>query len=206
MVRGIDDGVGAITEVLEQTGVRENTLIVFTSDHGPSREVRNHLNGSREPFEGGSTGGYRGHKFSLFEGGIRVPGIVSYPGVIPRGETSDELVVGMDLAPTILGFCGIGVSRAQTFDGEDLRGVLTEGEATPHDRVYWSFGDQLAVREGDWKLTLNARENSKDPDEIFLADLDEDSGESTNLADTRPERADRLEADAREWYTAVTTE
>jgi arylsulfatase A-like enzyme len=206
MIQGIDDGVGAITESLREAGVRENTLIVFTSDHGPSREIRNHLDGSTEAFAGGSTGGYRGEKFSLFEGGIRVPGIISYPDVVPEGETSDELVIGMDIAPTILNFCTIEPDSPPSFDGADLRGVLTMGESTPHDQVYWSVGEQLAVREGDWKLTIDARENAGDPDEIFLADLDEDPSESTNLADARSERATRLKSDAEEWHRNITTE
>jgi arylsulfatase A-like enzyme len=203
MLQGVDDGVGAIVEVLEEAGVRENTVLLFTSDHGPSREIRNHLDGSRDPFEGGKTGGYRGEKFSLFEGGIRVPGIASYPGAIPRGETSDELVVGMDAVPTILDFCGVEPAATESFDGESLRGVLTEGESTPHDRVYWSSGEQLAVRDGDWKLTLDARENAGDPDEAVLADLDADPGESTNLVDEHPERADRLETAVRDWRATV---
>ncbi|MFB6135808.1 MAG: sulfatase [Halobacteriaceae archaeon] len=202
MVAGVDDGVGAVLDALERTGQREDTVVVFTSDHGPSRERRNHLDGDEGPYFGGETGGARGHKFSLFEGGIRVPGIVSYPGEVPAGEVREQLVVGMDVAPTLLELCG--VDSAVDHDGESLVGVLRGNADGPHvdERVFWSAGEQLAVREGDWKLCLDVTADvTDDVDEVdrHLANLAEDPGERTDLSDERPDLTADLAAAAREW-------
>ncbi|MFB6219610.1 MAG: sulfatase, partial [Halobacteriaceae archaeon] len=199
MVAGIDDGVGEILDALEREGVREETVVVFTADHGPSREVRNHLDGSMEPYRGGSTGGFRGHKFSLFEGGHRVPGIVSYPAELAPGE-SDELAMNSDVLPTVCEFCD--VPAPDGLDGEELGDLLAGGES-PHDEVYWEQGDQLAVRRGEWKLVLNGAGPEVDPpdpaDDVHLSNLADDPAERENRAGDRPELAADLEGAVRDW-------
>ena len=79
MVSAVDDGIGEIFNELARLDFNEDTITFFTSDNGPSRESRNWLDGTLDPYYGGSSGGFKGHKFSLFEGGVRVPGIVHYP-------------------------------------------------------------------------------------------------------------------------------
>ncbi|WP_276256661.1 sulfatase family protein [Halomontanus rarus] len=210
MIAAVDDGIGKILDALERTGADEETLVIFSSDHGPSREVRNHLDSSREPYEGGHTGVFRGEKFSLFEGGIRVPGIVRYPDRIDGGRRCDELACTMDVLPTVLEYCGLTVPEA--VDGHSLRRVLEEDAETPHDRVFWEAGGQLAVREGDWKLLIDPREVDHEEEDAsqapvgsspFLANLADDPGETTNRAEDRPELRTALEAAVRHWEETV---
>jgi len=194
MVAAVDEGVGRILDALAATGQREETLVVFTSDHGPSREVRNHLDGSDTPFEGGSTGGFRGAKFSLFEGGIRVPGIV----VPPAGEAntddgvSDAFAAGIDLVPTVLDYCGLDAGEMAP-EGTSLRPAV-EGSGTVRagEAVVWESGDARAVRRDDWKLV-------SEDGETVLADLDADPGERTDRSDDRPELVAELEAAGHAW-------
>jgi arylsulfatase A-like enzyme len=89
MISAVDDGIGEIMDEVERSGQTENTLTFFVSDNGPSRESRNWLDGTMDPYYGGTSGGLKGHKFSLFEGGVRVPGIMHWPGHIPAGQVID---------------------------------------------------------------------------------------------------------------------
>jgi len=191
MVIAIDDAVGRIIAALEEAGVREETLVVFTSDHGPSREVRNHLDGSDTAFEGGSTGGLRGAKFSLFEGGIRVPGIVDPPASVDAGvEESDAFVAGIDLVETVLDCCGLETD-ADT-DGTSLRPALEGADAIREgEPVVWEHGDARAVRRGPWKLIRD--------DGPFLANLEDDPGERIDRSDDRPELVAELTEAGEAW-------
>ncbi|MFB6151188.1 MAG: sulfatase [Haloarculaceae archaeon] len=217
MVATLDDAVGRLLDALDGASVADETLVVFTSDHGPSREVRNHLDGANRPYRGGSAGPFRGGKFSLFEGGTRIPGIVRYPAELPAGETSAGLALTMDVLPTVLDFAGLSVTDGGAnegsdpgFDGESLRSLLAGGES-PHDRAFWAFDDQLAVREGDRKLVVDGLEVPPDADERgfervagpHLADLAADPAESTNLAGSEPETVERLTDAGRTWLDSV---
>ena len=88
MLSAVDDGVGCIVDELERQGLLENTFIFFMSDNGPSRETRNWLDGRRDPYYGGTTGIFKGHKFSLYDGGVRSPGILHWPAASPAGRSS----------------------------------------------------------------------------------------------------------------------
>ena len=101
MIAAMDDAVGVILRALEESGTRENTLVLMSSDNGPSRESRNWLDGEEVSYTGGSSGGLRGSKGSVFEGGIRVPGIVSWPARLPAGAEFDQVGVMMDVLPTV---------------------------------------------------------------------------------------------------------
>ena len=171
--------VGAVVGALEAHGLRDNTCIFFQSDNGPSRETRNWLNDSREPYYGGTVGPLKGHKFSLYEGGIRVPALMSFPGVIPPRQTIDEMGAAMDVVPTMLRAAGIDAS-GYSFDGRDLTAMLTEGATTPHEAIYWEQGEQTAVRRGDMKLVHKGQlvEGAPPDDEVHLADVVEDIGEA----------------------------
>lgn len=200
MLSAVDDGVGQIVDELKRRGLEDDTVIFFQSDNGPSRESRNWMDGRSDPYYGGLPGGLKGHKFSLFEGGIRVPGIFCWPGHIPAGQVIDEPCAAMDVFPTFLKLAGGDPSRYE-LDGQDIMPVLTEGASSPHDALYWEMEDQTALREGNYKLVLNGRlveeETPKEP--VFLADLSTDPGETENLAAKMPERAKEMTERALSW-------
>lgn len=204
MLSAMDDGVGAILDELERQGQRDNTFVVFMSDNGPSREIRNWLDGRQDPYYGGTTGRLKGHKFSLFEGGIRVPGIMSWPARIPPGQLIREPMVAMDLLPTFLASSGED-PRCCEFDGVDVSAVLTSQAPSPHGDIFWEQGRQTAIRRGKWKLVLNGQlvEEEAASDSIFLSDLEADMGERTNLVSVYPEVVTELKTVAEEWRRGI---
>ena len=190
----LDDLVGQLLEQLDHLGLRNDTLIVFQSDHGHSTE-------ERAFFGGGNAGPYRGAKGCLFEGGLRVPSIVSLPGRVPEGQRRDQFVVGCDWLPTIAALCGVPLPKRK-LDGRSITDVLLSASApSPHESFYWHLGAgkkaQWAVREGNWKLLGNPTDTSKKAplttdDNLFLVDLDSDLGEMHNLAAAHPDVVQRL--------------
>ena len=187
----LDEYVGELQGFLAAEGLDENTIIIFQSDNGHSMEVRTF--GS-----GGYCGPYRAGKFSLFEGGIRVPAIISWPGKLPEGVKRDQLAMNIDWFPTILELCGIPVDNLDV-DGKSLVPVIKNGEqATPHKELHFDFGDQWAVRSGDWKLignpldVKNNDKNEKLSDKLYLTNLVIDNAEQTNLAQKHPEKVKEL--------------
>ena len=194
-VSTLDERIGRVIAKIDQLGLREKTLIIFQSDHGHSTEERTF--GS-----GGYCGPYRGAKGCLFEGGLRIPSIVSMPGTVPESVTRDQMAVGCDWLPTIADFCGAPLPPAR-LDGKSLKQVIIEDGPTPHETFYWRLGQgknaQWVVRQGDWKLLGNPRDNShkaeltKD-DRLFLVNLGEDITEMTNIAGNHPEVVSRLSA------------
>lgn len=204
MLSAVDDGVGAITDELRRLGILEDTLIFFQSDNGPSRESRNWMDGRADPYYGGMPGGLKGHKFSLFEGGIRVPGIFSWPGHIPAGQVIDAPCAAMDLFPTVLRLAG-GDPGAYALDGRDILPVLTEGANSPHEELFWEMEGQTAVRRGRYKLVLNGQLVETEPPQeaVFLSDLSEDPGETVNLAGRMPELTQELTERALRWREEI---
>ena len=186
MINAVDDGVGEIVKTLDSLGLTEDTIIYFQSDNGPSRESRNFLDGTEDPYYGGTAGIFTGHKFSLFEGGIRVPAIISWVGRIPH-RVIGAPHIATDIFPTVLEACGVD-DGAYDMDGISILGELTGGEECLHDYLFWEMEDQTAVRRGDYKLVLNGRvvESEKPRAEVFLSDLSKDPGEKTNLASEMP--------------------
>jgi arylsulfatase A-like enzyme len=204
MLSAVDDAVGAIMDELERQGVLQNTCLYYQSDNGPSRESRNWLDGRIDPYYGGTAGKLKGHKFSLYDGGIRSPGILTWPERIPPGQVIDEVGVAMDIFPTFLAAAG-GDPSSYELDGLDILPVVTEQEASPHDQVFWEMGQQTAVRSGDWKLVLKGQlvEGAPPEDEVFLANLAEDMGERVNLAQKRPEIVAELRGKAETWRRGI---
>lgn len=199
MISAMDDGVGHILDALEANGLTENTIVFFSSDNGPSTESRNWLNGEEISYHGGSTGGLRGNKGSLFEGGIRVPAILSWPGRIQPGGDIDEPAAMMDLLPTLLSACGI--ERPLDVDGADLLPLLAGDDAGGERSLFWEYGPQLAVRRGDWKLVLSPREHLGGPFVLdrMLVDLAADPAETTDRADEHPQLAAELHDELMAW-------
>lgn len=192
-VSTLDERIGQVVAKIDELGLREKTLIIFQSDHGHSTEERTF--GS-----GGYCGPYRGAKGCLFEGGLRIPSIVSMPGTIPEGETRDQMVHGCDWLPTIADFCGTPLPQAR-LDGKSLKNVILKDSVSPHETLYWRLGRgnraQWVVRQGDWKLLGNPKDNSHkaeltNDDKLFLVNLGDDITEMTNVAKDHPEVVKRL--------------
>lgn len=200
----LDARIGTLLDRVETLGLREDTIIIFQSDHGHSMEERAH-------FGGGSAGPYRGAKFSMFEGGLRVPAIISWPGHLEAGGVRDQLAHGSDWFPTIAEFCGVALPSTP-IDGKSLASVLNSADAsTPHDVLHWSTGSgdnpQWAVRQGDWKLIGNPMDPTLPKGTALpthmLVNLARDPGEQTNLVETEPERFAAMKALHDEWYGTV---
>lgn len=188
MVELLDKQVGEILAKLDQLGLRENTLVVFTSDNGP------HLEGGADPDFFNSNGPYRGYKRDLYEGGIRVPMIANWPGKIKSGSRSDHPSAFWDVYATLAELTGSEVPK--NTDGISFAPTLLgkSEEQSKHEYLYWEFieqGGKQAVRKGDWKaIRLNLNKDSNPPIELY--NLAEDPGEQTNLADQYPERVAEL--------------
>ncbi|RZT17032.1 arylsulfatase A-like enzyme [Kribbella sp. VKM Ac-2569] len=182
MISRVDDGVGRIVEVLRRTGRLDDTIIFFSSDNGPSAEERNWLGGEEIAYAGGSTGGLRGHKGSVFEGGIRVPGIWSWPAALPAGVTCDVPAMMMDVTPTLL--AAAGLEPDADLDGTDLRPVLSGADGDSGRVLTWGYEGQLAVRRGRWKLVVDPVERlgAHQQPGRFLFDLAEDRNETHDVA------------------------
>ena len=200
MISAVDDGVGDIVDELKRQGIYENTCIFYQSDNGPSRESRNWMDGREDPYYGGLPGGLKGHKYSLFEGGIRVPGIFSYPGKVPGNQVIHEPCGAMDIFPTLLKEAG-GNPGDYELDGRDIMEVMTQGASSPHREIFWEMEEQTAVRRGDYKLVLNGvlEEGEGIQDSVFLSDLSKDPSESRNLAEELPELTRELTEQALAW-------
>jgi arylsulfatase A-like enzyme len=190
-----DERLGKLFASVDALGLRERTIIVFQSDNGHSTEERAH-------FGGGSAGPYRGAKFSLFEGGIRMPAIISWPGHLPQNEVREQTGHACDWLPTLAELTGVKLPAVK-LDGRSLVKVLREAKAPgPHadHPLHWQVGAgpnaDWAVREGDWKLIGSTRDTTdgKQPVKmsVFLANLKSDPAEKTNLADRHPDIVARL--------------
>lgn len=197
----MDDGIGRIAATLERKGLRENTLVFFQSDNGATIEDRAGLGGRNAPF--------RGFKFSLFEGGIRVPAIASWPGVLPAGETRSQPAASMDLFPAIAALCAADPPADRVIDGRNIWPMLAENAPSPHERLFWKRYDQAAVREGDWKLVVNGilalgeKHALQGRDRVFLSNLAEDPREIRNLAGREPRIVENLRRKLRQWELDV---
>ena len=203
MISAVDDGVAEITRTLDRLGLSENTIIYFQSDNGPSRESRNWLDGTEDPYYGGTTGIFSGHKFSLFEGGIRVPALITWGSrIAPR--TVDTPHIAADIFPTVLEACG-GDAAEYTLDGKSLLGMMLGDEDCTHEYLFWEMENQTAVRYGNYKLVLNGRltesEGPRAP--VFLSDLSTDPGEKKNLAEELPELCEKLKSAALKWRQGI---
>ena len=197
MVAGMDDAVGRILDAIDRHD-REHgsdTLVIFTSDHGwDQRPSVKHVC---------DNGGLRSGKYTLFEGGLRVPCVMRGQG-IPVGKSRDAPCVGMDLFNTMLDYAGIALPSDRTIDGRSLRGVLERDEPSPHDTLFWQYGpDELAGFDNQIAALRGTTKFVVDRDDRMLFDLSHDPRETTNIAADHRDVVDQLERDARAWLASL---
>ena len=189
MIHLLDEQVGSIMAKLKSLGVDDNTLIMFSSDNGP------HLEAGADPDYFDSNGKLRGYKRDLYEGGIRVPLIARWNGVIKPATVSDHVSAFWDIMPTLADL--VGTSLSHEVDGISfLPTLIGDEKQKQHDHLYWEFhelGSRWAVRQGDWKLVqYNVGKNPRGPFELY--NLNDDPGEQNDLASEEPMVVDRMKA------------
>lgn len=193
MLSAMDDAVGQVLKKIRDLGQEENTLIFFIAD-----------NGGPTPSTTSQNGPLRGFKAQTWEGGVRVPWFVQWKGKIPAGKVDERPVIQLDILPTALAAAGVAVQPEWKAEGTNLLPYVT-GEKTdaPHDALYWRFGQQIAIRKGDWKLVKGAGlpgvagGASSEPattQGAQLFNLKADIGEKTNLAEQEPAKVKELAA------------
>lgn len=197
MIESIDQSVKRVTQTLNDLKLQDNTVVVFTSDNGGMWKAT-----SNAPL--------RGHKGTYWEGGIRVPLIIKWPGFASKGKVVDVPVIGMDLYPTLLQVAGLPMRPNQHLDGRNLSPLLRDAEELPRQSLFWHFPHynnhpdtvpQGAIRKGSWKLI-----ESFDPAGLQLYNLEQDPGETTNLVNENNELAMSLLQELKQWRNEVGAE
>ena len=187
MVTELDDYVGEILEKLEELGLEKNTVVIFASDNGP------HLEGGADPDYFNSNGELRGYKRDLYEGGIRTPMLVKWPGKVSPGSVNNHLSAFWDILPTFAEITGAVIPNGT--DGISLLPSLLGRKQIEHDYLYWEFheqGGKTAIRMGKWKaVRLNTDNDSLAVTELY--DLSADPGETINIASLHPETVTNIE-------------
>ena len=203
MLSALDEAAGAVLGKIRESGLEDDTLVVFISDNGGPTMLGTTINGSRnDPL--------RGSKRTTLEGGIRVPFVLSWKGKLPAGKVYDKPVIQLDILPTALAAAGVAAKPEWGLDGVDLLPHLTGRDGTaPHDTLYWRLGGQAAIRRGDWKLvrydstldTPGVRSvGAKPPLSPFrLYNLAEDIGEAHDRSGDHPDKAKELLAAWEDW-------
>ncbi|MFR9649586.1 MAG: arylsulfatase [Rikenellaceae bacterium] len=191
MVTRLDESIGLLFEQLDELGLTDNTLVIFTSDNGP------HMEGGADPEFFKSSGIYRGFKRALYEGGIRVPMIAHYPGVIAPGSQCDEPIAFWDVMPTMAEIISAEIPQDITVDGLSFLPLFSGEEMEQkHDYFYWEFmeqGGRQAVLRGDWKLIKHeVRTTEKSYYELF--NIATDPSETTNVVEANPQIFEQLKS------------
>ncbi len=191
MVENLDEGIGKVVAKLEKENLLQNTLIVFFSDNGPTSK--------------GSAGDFRGYKGQVFEGGIRVPCIIRWPGKIPEGVVSSQVAMSMDITASIASI--VDYQPQKPFDGYDIIRQAVESNPNVPRTVYWrkKRGTTVnkAVRSEDFKYIQNIQDTVW---EEYLFDLKNDAGEENNLIQTHPQVKQELKALLVDWENEVKPE
>jgi arylsulfatase A-like enzyme len=193
MLSALDDNVGRVMAKLRERGLEQDTLVFFISDNGGPVMQSTTINGS-------SNAPLRGSKRQTLEGGVRVPFLVSWPGRIPAARY-DQPVIQLDIAPTVLAAAGVEAGGA-AFDGVNLLPHLTGADpAPPHDSLFWRFGEQMAIRRGDWKLVRWGTNETVHTDEHWpkLYRISTDTSESRDLSAEERAKVGELEATWQAW-------
>jgi arylsulfatase A-like enzyme len=202
LLAALDDAIGSVVNKIKTAGLEENTLIVFISDNGGPTSDNTSRNNP-----------LRGFKATTWEGGIRVPFIISWKGHLPAGKVEDRPIIQLDLLPTALAAAGVEAKPEWKLDGVNLLPYLTgRNRARPHEDLYWRFGQQIAIRKGDWKLVKAVSTGQRalavtnyspaakaNTDGAELYNLAKDISESHNLATKEPEKVKELAAAWNAW-------
>ena len=186
MIRAVDRSIGMVTQALEDNGLADNTLILFTSDNGGAQYIG--LPDVNKPF--------RGWKLNHFEGGTHVPFMAKWPAKIPEGSELAAPVHHVDLFHTIAAAAQAPVPTDRVMDGVDLLPFVTgEAQGVPHETLFWRQGHHQSVRHKDWKLIRaeNLTKDGKREEAVWLFDLASDPAEQVNLVDARPDMVTKLQ-------------
>lgn len=203
VLKEYDVQMGRLFEGLKQLGIDKNTIVIFTSDNGPLPS-----------FKGSRAGGLRGSKLSLYEGGIRMPFIISWPGHIPAGTIDESSVISaVDMLPSLAKLGHVTIPANYHGDGVDKSKVLLGKPAAGQHDLFWEYGrnniafrypegkdksPNLAVRSGDWKLIMN-----NDGSDIQLFNIKKDKYETTNIADKEPATVAKLKEKLLGWWASL---
>jgi arylsulfatase A-like enzyme len=182
MVHALDKNVASILAELDKLGLRENTIVVFTSDNGATGQ------GSNLPLRGG--------KHSLFEGGTRLPTVIHWPkGKVVSGAW-EGLCGGLDMFPTLMAMAGLKMPETRPLDGKNIWPALRENGASPVESYYWAWHSEDAIRTADWRMHRFA-------DRTELYDIRADIGETTNVADKHPDVVASLKTKMDAWVASL---
>ena len=202
MIETLDHSVNRVLQTLDELGLADNTIVIFTSDNGGLRHVQE----GKQNVTATDNAPARGGKAMLYEGGIRVPLIIKWPGVTRPGSISTVPVISMDLYPTLLDMAGLPPRPAQHLDGLSLAPLLRGGETLQRGALFWHFPHYHSnvatpmgsLRAGDWKLIEFFERNRTE-----LYNLKDDFSEKHNLAAELPEKAAALRQQLHDWRTSV---
>ena len=185
-----DERIGRLLEKVDSLGLTKDTIVIFQSDQGHSKEVRAHGGG-------GSSGPYRGAKFDLYEGGLRIPAMISWPDHLPENEVRDQMATGCDWYPTILELCKLPAANHE-IDGKSLLAVIKSADApSAHKNFNWKTpSGWTAIREGKWKLLVSNKKTE-------LYDIPNDSGEAKNMADKYPHVVKHLKSVSQQYWSRI---
>lgn len=190
MVKAMDDGIGNLISVLREMKLEKNTIIVFTSDNGGERFSYNW------PFSG--------KKYDLLEGGLRVPAIAYWKGIIPKGTVTNQAAITMDWTKTFLSISNTSEDQNYPLDGIDLLPTMTGKQKIFDRKLYWRMKDQNAIRSGNWKYYRKI-EMLKDcsVESEFLFDLNFDQMEKSDFKEERPDIFKQLKEEFEQWNAQV---
>jgi len=205
-VSNLDQGVGRLLAKLDEMGLSDNTIVMFSSDNGP--EDIHVSNASHSAV--GSAGPFRGGKRSLYEGGIRLPFLVRWPNHVRAGRVdNDSVMTSVDLLPTLTKIAGVDLPAGYRGDGEDVGDILLRQSRPRTKNIFWEWrvpvigtvlnhAPRLAIREGNWKLLMNP-----DRSRVELFDIPRDPSELHDMADRRPEIVKALAEKLLAWQATI---
>jgi len=195
-ITAMDDQIGRVLEALDKKKLRENTLVIFHSDNGGTRNAlfagEGDMSKVKIPCDNGP---YRDGKGSLYEGGTRVVSLANWPGHIRPGSTVDEMIHVVDMYPTLTGLAGASTGKSKTLDGMDVWPTISQGKPSPRTEIVYNVEPfRAGIRQGDWKLIWR----TPLPSAIELYDIRQDPSEKTNVAAGNPEKVAALQKRANE--------
>ena len=182
MVQAMDKNVASILAELEKLGLRDNTIVVFTSDNGATKD------GSNLPFKGG--------KHSVYEGGTHLPTVIHWPKGKVAGRTWEGLCGALDMFPTLMAMADLKMPETRPLDGKNIWPALRDNTASPVESYYWAWHNEDAIRTAEWRLHRFFDHNE-------LYDIRTDIGETTNVADAQPDVVKSLTAKMNTWSDSL---